>query len=118
MGFTRAPSPAVQTQVQAKPQQQYEVTYADNSSVPALPSLSRQPEVLGGAYVQIFSTGNQSRAGQVQKSNSSNTVYPVTVAAEEGLYRVRIGPVPEQDLARVVSQMQSLGFKDAFVKHI
>lgn len=69
-----------------------------------------------GGYVQIFSTGDQRRASQIQQDYSSNTSYPVEVAAEQGLYRVRIGPVPENDLQRVLRDTRNQGYADAFIK--
>ncbi|MBU3827508.1 MAG: septal ring lytic transglycosylase RlpA family protein [Candidatus Anaerobiospirillum merdipullorum] len=68
------------------------------------------------AYVQIFTTMDQKRAARVQQDYRNNTSYPIVIAAEEGLYRVRIGPVPDNDVPRVLHEMRNLGFKDAFVK--
>ncbi len=68
------------------------------------------------AYVQIFTTMDQARASKVQNDYRSNTSYPILVVAEEGLYRVRIGPIPESDLQRVLTDMRNQGFKDAFIK--
>ncbi len=69
-----------------------------------------------GSYIQIFSTGDQNRASQIQQDYRSNTSYPVVVAAEQGLYRVRIGPIPEGDLQRVLTDTRNQGFADAFIK--
>lgn len=89
----------------------YQVSYA-----------APQPQTVsssaGGAeaWVQIFTTMDQKRAAQVQNDYRNSTSYPIVIAAEEGLYRVRIGPVPESDLQRVLLEMKNQGFNDAFIK--
>lgn len=68
------------------------------------------------AYIQIFTSNSQDRAASVQRALDNSTSYPVLVVAEEGLYRVRIGPVAEADVNRVLMQMKTLGYPDSFVK--
>lgn len=100
-------------------------SYSSAQSVPAASGTAGvQPSTAAGAsgaagataYVQIFTTSDQKRAAKVQADYRSNTSYPIIVAAEEGLFRVRIGPVPESDLQRVLLDMKNQGFKDAFIK--
>ncbi len=80
--------------------------------------LSPAPAALQGgpAYIQIFTSNSQERAFCVQRELDNLTSYPVLVVSEEGLYRVRIGPVAEADLNLVLVQMKTLGYPDSFVK--
>lgn len=72
----------------------------------------------GTAYVQFFSSTSQSRAARIQTQLREKTPYPVIVVSEEGLFRVRIGPVPERDLSTSLEYMKQLGYPDAFIKRI
>ena len=95
----------------------YQVSYASPSSSSATVTSTPSAQMsTGSAFVQIFTTMDQKRAAQVQADYRNNTSYPIVVAAEEGLYRVRIGPIAENDLQRVLLEMKNLGFKDAFIK--
>lgn len=72
----------------------------------------------GQAYVQFFSSTSQARAGRIQAQLKDKTPYPIIVVSEEGLYRVRIGPIPEKDLSTSLEYMKQLGYPDSFIKRI
>ncbi|MDT3664019.1 MAG: RlpA-like double-psi beta-barrel domain-containing protein, partial [Anaerobiospirillum sp.] len=72
----------------------------------------------GQAYVQFFSSTSQARATRIQSLLKDKTPYPIIVVSEEGLYRVRIGPIPQKDLATSLEYMKQLGYPDSFIKRI
>lgn len=72
--------------------------------------------ISGKPYVQFFSSNNGQNAAQMQARMKKLTSYPVIVVAEEGFYRVRIGPVPENDLARILQYAKDHGYTDSFIK--
>lgn len=72
----------------------------------------------GQAYVQFFSSTSQARAARIQAQLKNKTPYPIIVVSEEGLYRVRIGPIPEKDVATSLEYMKQLGYPDSFIKRI
>lgn len=72
--------------------------------------------VSGKPYVQFFSSNNGRNAAQMQARMAKLTSYPVIVVAEEGYYRVRIGPVPENDLNRILNYAKQHGYTDSFIK--
>lgn len=96
----------------------YEVSYAnlENELLKGESPSRTTADPSATAYVQIFTSSSQERASKVQNDLKNNASYAVSVVAEGSLYRVRIGPVPEYDLNRVVTQMKTLGYQDAFVK--
>ena len=77
-----------------------------------------QTATAGTAYIQIFSTNMQDNATRVQQKLSGITPYPVIIAAENGIYRVRIGPVPESRLNETLNTVKAHGFTDSFVKRV
>lgn len=97
--------------------QNYSMSYAGSTALEDSSVYSSTQSTAGAtAYVQIFTTSDQKRAAKVQADYRSNTSYPIIVAAEQGLFRVRIGPIPESDLQRVLLDMKNQGFNDAFIK--
>lgn len=99
--------------------QNYSMSYAGSTALEdsSVYSSTQSTAAAGAtAYVQIFTTSDQKRAAKVQADYRSNTSYPIIVAAEQGLFRVRIGPIPESDLQRVLLDMKNQGFNDAFIK--
>lgn len=72
----------------------------------------------GRAYVQFFSSTSQAGAARIQAELNHKTPYPIIVASEEGLYRVRIGPIPENDLVPSLEYMKQLGYPDSFIKRL
>ena len=72
----------------------------------------------GKPFVQVFSSGSPEKAQALRQQLASQTPYPVLVAAEDGLYRVRIGPLSEGDAATVLECMKQLGYPDSFIKHV
>ena len=44
--------------------------------------------------------------------------YPVGIMAVDELFRVRIGPVPENIIGQALEQMRQAGYADAFIKHL
>ena len=77
-----------------------------------------QTATAGTAYIQIFSTNMQDNATRVQQKLSGITPYPVIIVAENGIYRVRIGPVPESRLNETLNTVKAHGFTDSFVKRV
>lgn len=91
--------------------QKYEVNYAT--------PITQTPQMLpGNAYIQLFSSNSEYSANKIQAKLKGRTTYPVLVVAEDGLYRVRIGPVPDTDLNTTLEYIKQLGYADAFIKRI
>ena len=68
------------------------------------------------AYIQFFSTTSESKAYEVKGNLQGRIAYPVVIVPESGLYRLRVGPVPEHNLNNTLSEIKGLGFRDSFIK--
>ncbi len=101
------------------PSGQSAANYQDNADADAIEnSLIGTGSSGDYSYVQIFTSSSQERAFEVRNNIRNNASYPVSVMTEGSLYRVRLGPVPENDLGRVVNEVKTLGYPDAFVKRL
>ena len=72
----------------------------------------------GGFYVQFFSTQSSDRASEISDRLRGLTSYPIVINKESGYYRLRTGPIVEEDLENAVEEMKNLGYNDSFVKKI
>lgn len=72
----------------------------------------------GGFYVQFFSTQSSDRAAEISDRLRGLTSYPIVINKESGYYRLRTGPIVEDDLENAVEEMKNLGYNDSFVKKI
>lgn len=68
------------------------------------------------AYIQFFSTSSEQKAFEVKGNLQGQISYPVVIVPESGLYRLRVGPVPQNNLNNTLSEIKGLGFKDSFIK--
>ena len=71
-----------------------------------------------GAFVQVFSSSQSDRASAVKSKLQGRTAYPVNVVPEDGLYRVRIGPIPESSVHSALDTIKQMGYRDAFIKRL
>ena len=85
--------------------------------VPAVQNTSSN-NLSGGFYVQFFSTQSSDRAAEISDRLRGLTSYPIVINKESGYYRLRTGPIVEDDLENAVEEMKNLGYNDSFVKKI
>lgn len=71
-----------------------------------------------GLYIQLFSSSTLEGAQKVKQSVSSSTAYPVVIMSEDGLFRVRIGPVNGNNISQTLEQIRASGYPDAFIKQL
>lgn len=69
-------------------------------------------------YVQVFSSSTAQRAEAQRQRLQAHTPLPVVIMPEDGLYRVRVGPLNEADLNTTLEYMKQLGHPDAFIKRL
>lgn len=69
-------------------------------------------------YVQVFSSSTLQRASVQRDRLQKHTPLPVVIMPEEGLFRVRVGPLNESDLNTTLEYMKQLGHPDAFIKRL
>ena len=99
---------------------------AENSVMKAHNKIEYRPEpqdksdntLTGGFYVQFFSTISPDRANEISDRLRGMTSYPIVINQESGYYRLRTGPIVEDDLENAVEEMKNLGYNDSFVKKI
>ena len=70
------------------------------------------------SYVQVFSSSTAQRAAVQRDRLQKHTPLPVVIMPEDGLYRVRVGPLNEDDLNTTLEYMKQLGHPDAFIKRL
>ena len=104
----------------ALPPQQVNTTTASNTSVASgsLVDAATGKALASGSYVQLFSSSTLDGATKAKTRIAQQTSYPVVIMAEDGLFRVRIGPVPEMSIGQALEQMRQAGYADAFIKHL
>lgn len=104
----------------ALPPPQVNTTTASNTSVASgfLVDAATGKALASGSYVQLFSSSTLDGATKAKTRIAQQTSYPVVIMAEDGLFRVRIGPVPEMSIGQALEQMRQAGYADAFIKHL
>lgn len=104
----------------ALPPPQVNTTTASNTSVASgsLVDAATGNALASGSYVQLFSSSTLDGATKAKTRIAQQTSYPVVIMAEDGLFRVRIGPVPEMSIGQALEQMRQAGYADAFIKHL
>ena len=104
----------------ALPPPQVNTTTASNTSVASgsLVDAATGKTLASGSYVQLFSSSTLDGATKAKTRIAQQTSYPVVIMAEDGLFRVRIGPVPEMSIGQALEQMRQAGYADAFIKHL
>ena len=68
--------------------------------------------------VQVFSSSTAQRAAALRDRLQKHTPLPVVIMPEDGLFRVRVGPLQESDLNTTLEYMKQLGHSDAFIKRL
>ena len=104
----------------ALPPPQVNTTTASNTSVASgsLVDAATGKALASGSYVQLFSSSTLDGATKAKTRIAQQTSYPVVIMAEDGLFRVRIGPVAEMSIGQALEQMRQAGYADAFIKHL
>ena len=104
----------------ALPPPQVNTTTTSNTSVASgsLVDAATGKALASGSYVQLFSSSTLDGATKAKTRIAQQTSYPVVIMAEDGLFRVRIGPVPEMSIGQALEQMRQAGYADAFIKHL
>ena len=104
----------------ALPPPQVNTTTASNTSVASgsLVDAATGKALASGSYVQLFSSSTLDGATKAKTRIAQQTSYPVVIMAEDGLFRVRIAPVPEMRIGLALEQMRQAGYADAFIKHL
>lgn len=96
----------------ADPPKQHETKYTiDYANPVAAPSFN-------ASYVQVFSSNTQEGAAKQRWKLQQQTPHQVVVMPEDGLFRVRVGPLNEADLNTTLEYMRQLGHSDAFIKRL
>ena len=66
----------------------YTIEYANPVATPTF----------NASYVQVFSSSTAQRAAALRDRLQKHTPLPVVIMPEDGLFRVRVGPLQESDL--------------------
>lgn len=95
---------------------------ADKDTTPVIAAIMSGNDynnsLAGGFYVQFFSTQSPDRASEISDRLRGLTSYPIVINKESGYYRLRTGPIIEEDLENAVEEMKNLGYNDSFIKKI
>ncbi len=86
----------------------YTIEYANPVATPTF----------NASYVQVFSSSTAQRAAALRDRLQKHTPLPVVIMPEDGLFRVRVGPLQESDLNTTLEYMKQLGHSDAFIKRL
>lgn len=86
----------------------YTIEYANPVATPTF----------NASYVQVFSSSTAQRAAALRDGLQKHTPLPVVIMPEDGLFRVRVGPLQESDLNTTLEYMRQLGHHDAFIKRL
>lgn len=86
----------------------YTIEYANPVATPTF----------NASYVQVFSSSTAQRAAALRDRLQKHTPLPVVIMPEDGLFRVRVGPLQESDLNTTLEYMKQLGHPDAFIKRL
>lgn len=86
----------------------YTIEYANPVATPTF----------NASYVQVFSSSTAQRAAALRDRLQKHTPLPVVIMPEDGLFRVRVGPLQESDLNTTLEYMRQLGHPDAFIKRL
>lgn len=72
----------------------------------------------GNNYIQVVSTISYDKARAIKNTFANRSSFPVSILQEGNLYRVRIGPVPENNLNSQLNLAKQLGYRDSFIKRL
>lgn len=86
----------------------YTIEYANPVATPTF----------NASYVQVFSSSTAQRAAALRDRLQKHTPLPVVIMPEDGLFRVRVGPLQESDLNTTLEYMKQLGHSDSFIKRL
>lgn len=96
------------------------VAQATSSATTAVTTTSTEimEAIPGLSFVQVFSSSTQNGAAAMRAKLQKQTPLPVVIMLEDGFYRVRVGPLTDNDLQTTLEYMKQLGYNDAFIKHL
>ena len=65
-------------------------------------------------FIQVFSTSNRDRATQITRLLKSSGHIQSFIEAKNGVYRIKVGPIAENEASNTISRIKNLGYGNAF----
>ncbi len=65
-------------------------------------------------YIQVFVTESLDRARDITSTVKRNTGKPTTIENSSGNYRIKVGPLTENEAGNILAKIKDLGYKNAY----